>query len=64
MNEPLPKSGDHGQPADPVPAPPGRAEIKIVKNKPQIGFASAQIGQHRLLFFFQNGVDRGLYQLR
>ena len=32
-------------------APPGRAEIKIVENKAQIGFARAQIGQHRLGLF-------------
>ena len=46
------------------PAPARRAEIKIVENEAQIGFARAQIGQHRLVFFFQDGVDRGLYQLR
>src|ERR1700691_1951685 len=46
------------------PPPPCRAEIEVVENEAQIGFARAQIGQNRLLFFFQNGVDRGLYQLR
>jgi hypothetical protein len=31
----------------------GSAQIKVVENKAEIGFARAQIGQHRLVFFLQ-----------
>ncbi len=45
------------------PAPGGR-EIQIIENEAQIGFARAQIGQHRLVFLSQHRVDGRLYQLR
>ena len=46
------------------PAAPGRREIQVVENKAQIGFARAQIGQHRLVFFRQRRINRRLDQLR
>ena len=45
------------------PAPPGGRKIQIVEDKPKIGFARPQIGQHRLVFLHQHGVDGGADKL-